>query len=80
MRRRTGDKFFEAICKQLFDQGALRLLAIASESNDRGDEFYHTIGLDQVETEAIDIGGENYQETTYDLREEGMVSRECWPE
>lgn len=51
-----------------------RIKAAALASNELGDGFYRTFGLEPVETDDIGIGGETYQETTYDLREEAMVS------
>lgn len=73
-RRGIGGELLEAVCQRLFDEGASRIKATALASNELGDEFYRTFGFDPVGTEKVEIGGETYQETTYDLREEAMVS------
>ena len=69
-----GGELLEAVCQRLFDEGASRIKATTLASNDLGDEFYRRFGFESVGTEEIEISGETYQETTYALREEAMVS------
>lgn len=73
-RSGIGGELLEAVCQRLFDEGASRIKAMALASNILGDEFYRTFGFEPVGTEAIEIGGETYKETTYGLLEEVVVS------
>lgn len=62
-----GTELLEAACETLFDSGAERVRAMVLAANEVGNEFYSDFGFEHVDTEAIDVGGETYQENTFEL-------------
>lgn len=47
---------------------------MALQSNELGEKFYREFGFEPIGTEDVTIADERYRETTYELREEALVS------
>jgi ribosomal protein S18 acetylase RimI-like enzyme len=62
-----GTELLEAACERLFDSGARRIKAMVLAANEVGNAFYREYGFEQVDTEAVDVGGETYRENTLEL-------------
>lgn len=73
-RQGIGGDLLEAACRALFEDGADHIRATVLASNDLGNEFYREFGFEPGGTETVVVGDETYRETTYDLREDAMVS------
>lgn len=73
-RQGIGGELLEAACRALADDGVTHVRATVLESNDLGNEFYREHGFEPAGTESIVVGDETHRETTYDLRDDALVS------
>lgn len=73
-RQGIGGDLLEAACWALVDDGATHVRATVLESNDLGNEFYRRHGFEPAGTESVVVGDETHRETTYDLRDDALVS------
>ena len=66
-REGLGRALFERVRDELeaYDIGRIRALVL--EDNDAGNEFYRTVGMTVVSTDETQIGGERFEENTYEL-------------
>lgn len=63
----VGTELFEAAREALVDRGAERIRAMVLAANTPGNEFYRSLGLEEVDQGETTVGGESYTETVYEL-------------
>ncbi len=68
-REGIGRELLGRTIREASDRAADRIRAMVLAENDLGNAFYRTAGFEPVEAGETVIGGERYEETTYELRE-----------